>query len=80
MQEQVGWTVLTQALAGGSLLGLGWSSSLLSDGPRPGAPLPRRFTQVAASWNCQVGLSSCELSADLLKCPSNMAAGFFQRK
>lgn len=33
-----------------------------------------------ASWNCQVGFSSCELSAELLECPSNMAAGFFQRK
>lgn len=33
-----------------------------------------------ASWNCQVGFSTCELSAELLKCPSNMAAGFFQRK
>ena len=48
MQEQVGWAVLTQALTGCSLLGLDWSSSLLSDGPRPGDPLPRRFSQVAS--------------------------------
>ena len=48
MQEQVAWAILTQALAGCSLSGLSWSSSLLSDGPRPGDPLPWRFTQVAS--------------------------------
>lgn len=48
MKEQVGWAVLTHVLTGCSLLGLDWSSSLLSDGPWPGDPLPRRFTQVAS--------------------------------